>query len=92
MDKTRLPEFEAGAALVVIQAVLGYQDNKACAVCRSTEAPAAAGPVLAWMACQVCGVCFHDACYWRSVVSPEEYFYWREYGVLDLFLCHGCRS
>lgn len=80
---------DRGSALVVIQTARGYQDNDACAVCRSAKPHPTAR---FWIGCQVCGVGFHDVCYWRDVVTLAERAAWIEDGVLDLFLCHGCRS
>ncbi len=64
-------------------------ENDVCPGCRSrwpTE------ECICWIGCQLCGVGFHDDCYWRRMASPSERKRWEEDGELDLFLCPGCRS
>jgi hypothetical protein len=79
--------------LVVVQAaryrVGAVVNNAVCAGCRSaTSRPAC----VAWVPCQLCGVSFHDTCYWRGMATAVERRRWESDGELDLFVCSGCRS
>ena len=63
--------------------------NDLCPGCRSQRPTE---QCTGWLGCQLCGIGFHDDCYWRGMASPAERRQWEEDGEVALFLCPGCRS